>query len=106
MNLELQFTLHEAPEPFFTVKALILPKDPTDEIRYTLVDKKADEGPQDAERFKALLNRVRFPKGPKFQFYVHKGGKRRLATIPLPAWPVSLGYMIRMMRVMGELKLG
>ena len=103
MNLELEFTLHEVG--LFTVKALILPPDPADEIRYTLVDKKVDEGPQDAERFKALLDKVRFDKSPKFQFYAHKGGKKRLVTVLLPAWPVSLGYTIRMVRFTGTLRL-
>lgn len=100
MNLELEFTLHEPG--FFTVNALVLPGDP---VKYELIDHKVGEGPFDATGFKELLDKVRFDRGTKFQFRAIKDGKWGLITIPLPEWPVSSGYMIRVARFGGDLRL-
>lgn len=100
MTLELEFALHEPG--FFTVAALIMPKDP--ELRYALADDQTATG-MDAEQFKAELGRVRFPKATEFQFKVIVAGKRRPVTVPLPEWPVSSGYVIRKARFLGTLKL-
>ena len=100
MILELEFTLHEPG--FFTVNALALPGDP---VKYELIDQKVGEGPYDATGFKELLDKVRFERGPRFQFRVIKEGQKGLVTIPLPEWPVSSGYMIRVARFGGDLRL-
>lgn len=102
MSLELELELFEGKEPFFTVHALVLPKDPQDVIRYMLVDDQGATG-VDAVGFSARLARVKFPKAAKFQFYVIQGGRKRVVSVPLPEWPVSSGYMIRMARFMGKL---
>lgn len=100
MTLKLEFALHEPG--FFTVSALIMPKDP--ELRYALADDQTATG-IDAERFKKELVGVRFPKAPEFKFIVIVAGNRRPVVVPLPDWPVSSTYVIRKARFMGTLKL-
>jgi hypothetical protein len=91
MNLGLVFQLHEDAEPFFTVKALVLPKG--EAIRFALFDKK-DEW-FTAEQFKAKLRTARFKQTWNFCFYL-SNGKKGLVQIPLSSWPVtSSGYGIR-----------
>jgi len=102
-NLELEFELYEAPEPFFTVRALVLPEDPIDQIRYAVPDNRDEL--YDAEGFKERLKKVKSPRAPFFRFLVIKEGQRRHVIVPLPKWSVSLGYTIRTVRLTGTLKL-
>lgn len=100
MTVELEFTLHEV-SPHFSVSALILPEG--EDFQYALLDKKDEL--YNAESFRKLLGKTTFVKSPDFNFYVIVAGKRRMVTVPLPEWPVSSGYMIRMARFLGTLKL-
>lgn len=99
MNFELELTLHETGDPFFTVKALILPKEK--DIRFALVDKQ-DELFTAAD-FNDKLDTVRFKKSSEFCFFVIKGQKGAVRIV-LPEWPASLGYVIRTVRFSGTLK--
>jgi hypothetical protein len=91
MNLELEFLLHEDAEPFFTVKALVLPKGK--DLRFALFDNKDELFT--AEEFKAKLKTVHFKQTWDFCFYL-VDGRKGLVRIPLRAWPVSSsGYGIR-----------
>jgi hypothetical protein len=103
-SFELELTLFE--EGFFTVKALHIPDDPEDRVRYRLADKKVDEGDYDGPKFAAMLEKVRFGKARKFEFLVLVEGKKRMVvSVPLPEWPSSMTYTIRVARYLGEMKL-
>jgi hypothetical protein len=100
MTVEFQFTLHEVP-PHFTVQPLILPEG--EDIQYALLDKKGEL--YDAKGFRKLLEKSSFARSPDFTFYMTVSGKRGYIKVPLPEWPVSTGYMIRLFKTMGTVKL-
>ena len=101
LTVEFEFRLYEVPEQF-KVTPIILPEG--EDIRYALLDKKNEL--YDATGLRELLKKTSFAKSPDFTFYMIVEGKRGYITVPLPEWPVTMGFGIVESRVMVTPKVG